>query len=398
MKRKLAAIVTVALASATLAACGGSDSDGAESSAYNVVLVSGVTGALQSLTAGEIAGLKAAAKEINAGGGIDGRKIEITALDSQGDPTKAVNVLQKAITDGKKIDLVYAGIASAESQALLPVLTRNKLLSVATTSSPLLNDPKQFPYHFGLSPTAVDQIAQLKTYVADNNVKTLAILTSNDAFGKGSLDGATGAVKDSGAKTVPVTYDPTQVDLSVAWEKVKAAKPDAVYMDCLGAACAALYRGRLTANATDIPAVGGSGASGTGGGPDEYSSAQAYAKSTLLAQACLKYVAPADRNKVQKAFFDGYSAEGGNPKTLAQPGMLAYDGLTLVANAAKKAGSSKLEDLVKVLESGESPGRDAFLTSELKYSSSSHFPGVTDGEYIFLPPGPIVDGGFKATS
>jgi len=145
-----------------------------------------------------------------------------------------------------------------------------------------------------------------------------------------------------------------------------------------------------------LPAVGGSGASGTGGGPADYATDAAYANSSLFGMAAQKFTPEAERSETLASFIDGYFKAGGDPDVLAFPGQLAYDGIVSMAHAAGEAGSTDLDAMTKQLESGDSLGAERYMTGDKAYSPQSHFPSVGDGQIIPIAAGPIVDGFFKA--
>src|SRR4051812_23110628 len=70
-------------------------------------------------------GLELAVDEINGGGGIAGKKVSLTVLDSRSDPKLAVTNAQQLISvEGAK--LVIGEISSSATQAMLPVVEQSK--------------------------------------------------------------------------------------------------------------------------------------------------------------------------------------------------------------------------------------------------------------------------------
>src|SRR5271166_6380556 len=71
-------------------------------------------------------GVHFAANEINAAGGVNGRKIEVITRDTQGDPTKAVNATQEMISQ-LKVHGIWGPVNSGEALATTPIMARAKM-------------------------------------------------------------------------------------------------------------------------------------------------------------------------------------------------------------------------------------------------------------------------------
>src|SRR5579864_4172084 len=82
-----------------------------------------LTGPSSSTGVGINRGVQLAVQEINAAGGIGGRKLELITRDTQSDPTKAVNGAAE-LTHGEKVSVVIGPVNSGESLAAVPLLAR----------------------------------------------------------------------------------------------------------------------------------------------------------------------------------------------------------------------------------------------------------------------------------
>src|SRR5689334_19448436 len=87
-----------------LGACGAPGSDdsstGSDSGPIKLAVADAQSGQLSSLGAWELKGVKLAVNEFNAAGGVDGRKVELTVFDSQGDPTTGTSIARKIASGG----------------------------------------------------------------------------------------------------------------------------------------------------------------------------------------------------------------------------------------------------------------------------------------------------------
>jgi branched-chain amino acid transport system substrate-binding protein len=369
MKRRmwaaLAVLPLVAVGACGNGGSGGSSASDSSSKVFDVVFVSGLSGPLEPVAGPMAAAFKASAADLNAHGGILGRKIKIETLDGHGDPTKSVNVLQKRISSGDKPDLIYAGVASAEVLAMLPVAARAGIPSVASGSSNDINDIKAYPLHRNIIPSAASQMLGLTKYVGDRSVKKLVVLAPQDAQGDGIVAAAKKLLAGSGVDIVNQRYSTTDVDVSVAWEKAAAAHPDAIYTDCLGDPCGRLLQGRLKAGITDIPTLGGTSLGGSGNGPASFAPAAALKNLDMMVFGA--QVKRATETASMKAFLTGFKKQYGKITSTVAPAS-SWDGLRMYAMAAKKANSTDPAKMVEAISAGLDAPSDYFLLStDLKF-------------------------------
>ena len=86
--------------------------------------LSSLTGPLSSAAIAENQGVQLAVDEINAAGGINGRKIELLTRDTAGDPTKAVNFAQQ-LAFSEKVHFVIGPVNSGEGLGATPIHRRS---------------------------------------------------------------------------------------------------------------------------------------------------------------------------------------------------------------------------------------------------------------------------------
>jgi branched-chain amino acid transport system substrate-binding protein len=174
-------------------------------------------------------GIKLAVKEINASGGILGRKIEYTSLDTQSQPQVAKALAQKAIDQGAYIVMgpVFSGsilVSMAETQrAEVPNFTGGEAAAITQ---------KGDPYIFRTSFTQTTAMPKVARYLKDTvKAKSVAIIWVNNDFGKGGLDVMRKALDAQGIKVAAeISTDPGQLDFSGAVLKAKQANADALFV------------------------------------------------------------------------------------------------------------------------------------------------------------------------
>src|SRR5450432_2611293 len=174
-------------------------------------------------------GIKLAVKEINASGGILGRKIEYTSMDTQSAPQTAKALAQKAVDQNAYVVMgpVFSGsfiVSMAETKrAEIPNFTGGEAANITQQGN---------PYVFRTSFTQSTAMPKLARYIKDTvKASTLAIVWVNNDFGKGGRDSMIKALEPHGIKVVAdVSTDPGQVDFSSAVLKVKQSNADAVFV------------------------------------------------------------------------------------------------------------------------------------------------------------------------
>jgi len=174
-------------------------------------------------------GAKLAVKEINAAGGILGRKVEYTASDTQSQPQVAKALAVKAIDEGAYVVMgpVFSGsilVSMAETRrAEIPNFTGGEAAAITQQGN---------PYIFRTSFTQTTAMPKVARYLKDNlKAKSVAIIFTNNDFGKGGRDVFVKALEPLGVKVVAdVSTDPGQLDFSSAVLKVKQANADALFV------------------------------------------------------------------------------------------------------------------------------------------------------------------------
>ncbi|MDH5285954.1 MAG: ABC transporter substrate-binding protein [Betaproteobacteria bacterium] len=174
-------------------------------------------------------GAKLAVKEINAAGGILGRKIDYTSSDTQSQPQIAKALAQKAIDDDAYVVLgpVFSGsvlVSMLETRrAEVPNFTGGEAAAITMQGN---------PYIFRTSFTQANAMPKVARYLKDNvKAKTIAMIWVNNDFGKGGRDVMMKSLDAAGIKVVAdISTDQGQVDFSGPVLRAKQANADALFL------------------------------------------------------------------------------------------------------------------------------------------------------------------------
>lgn len=173
-------------------------------------------------------GAKLAINEINAAGGVMGKKIEVTELDTQSQPAIAKAMTVKAIDD--KVTAIFGPVFSgsilvsqSESQkAGIPNFTGGEASNVTAQGNPFIFR-SSFNQSMGMPKVA--------NYIAtDLKAKSVVVLFVNNDFGKGGRDSIIKELTSRGVKVAAdISTDPGQVDMSSTVLRARQANADALF-------------------------------------------------------------------------------------------------------------------------------------------------------------------------
>ena len=174
-------------------------------------------------------GIKLAVKEINAAGGILGRKINYVAQDTQSNPGVAKALAQKAVDQDAYVVMgpVFSGsimVSMAETRrAEIPNFTGGEAASITQQGN---------PYIFRTSFTQATAMPKIANYIRDVvKAKSMDVIYVNNDFGKGGLDLIKKELESRGIKVSnTISTDPGQVDFSAAVLKAKQSGSDATFV------------------------------------------------------------------------------------------------------------------------------------------------------------------------
>lgn len=392
--RWVMALSLTAVTAFAASACGSNSASGQSGHSQQFVIldVTALSGPYAVIGEPEVQATRAAVNDLNAHGGLSGHKIILELKDDQGNASTAVSIVQQALSSGSKPDLVLPGVTSNETVALLPLLARNDVLSVATTGSDEITDTAKYPLSFGASFEPQDGPNSEAAYLARQRYKKIGVLYSDDAYGTSWYSFITRALAAQHLKQVAVSYDPTALDLSPEMTKLDSSHPSVILAEGFGAPVGAIYAARVKLGNFATPLV----ADDTISAGDPWATvgnAAAFRNSVEQAYAIQKFEPPGSQRPAVTTMLT-WVKKLGPVKAALSLYAGSWDILQTMKAAVARAGSLDSAKLAKAMTS-LSPS-DAQWTQNggavPGYTSAIHFAVSTPQNYAYLKPGPLEDG------
>lgn len=216
----LASLLTFGFVSSVVAA----DND------YKIGCVFSVTGNTSWLGEPQKKTVEMIADEINAKGGIKGRKISLFIEDIQGDNTRTVNAVKKLVQK----DNVCAIIGPSESgttMAVIPVIQKMEapvpLLSCAAAEE-ISKPANERKWIFKLGQNDSDAVRRIYEHMNKKNIKKIGIITATNGFGNAGRKKLNEMAAEFGIQIVgDETYNPSDTDMTAQLLKIQKAGAEA---------------------------------------------------------------------------------------------------------------------------------------------------------------------------
>jgi len=211
----------------------------------------GLSGANSVVAPSVVQSSQLAVEEINAAGGILGRKVELEVADDGSGAVGAQKAFDSLIFQ-KKVDVLISMETSAARNAGLPIVARGKVPYIYTSfyegrsCSPWMFVNAWVPEQ--QVPPVVDHFMKAKS------AKTFFLVGSDYSFGRGMLAFTKKYAESKGAKVVGEEYLPMDgSDWTAVISKIRAAKPDALITSTAGGAPNVTLTKQLRAAGINIP-------------------------------------------------------------------------------------------------------------------------------------------------
>jgi branched-chain amino acid transport system substrate-binding protein len=170
---------------------------------------------------------KAVIDEVNAGGGINGRKLELTVEDDQTSPEAAVRAARKLI-DIDKVVAIMGTWASAVTTAVAPLCWESKTFLTTTSGADSITLLPHQGYLIRTQPNTMLQGRKFGEYAIEKGAKRVFFVSPQTPFVKSQFDSITAAVKKAGGETSSLVYDDKKPSYRTEVDETLRFKPDAI--------------------------------------------------------------------------------------------------------------------------------------------------------------------------
>lgn len=187
-----------------------------------------LTGPFAASGAYVVNGAKIAADEVNARGGVLGKKIELVVEDNKSNPTEAAAVAEKLITSDET-PVMMGAWGSSLTLAVMPKLMEYETPMVVETSSSGKITTTGNPFIFRISPPSAVEAAAFKGIVDKLALKKVDFLVINNDWGRGTAEDFSKMMKEKGIGVGLVeTMDQGAQDMSAQLSKIKSSDSETV--------------------------------------------------------------------------------------------------------------------------------------------------------------------------
>ena len=182
-------------------------------------------------------------EQVNASGGVHGRRIRLQTLDDGYEPERTTANTRKLIEEEKVLAL-FGYVGTPTSLAALPLFTEAKVPFVgAFTGAQALREPFN-RYVFNVRASYFDETEKIVEQLTTTGIKQIAVFYQNDAYGKAGLAGVERAMTKRGLKiAATATVERNTADVAKAVATLSATRPDAIVMVSAYTSVAAFVKG-----------------------------------------------------------------------------------------------------------------------------------------------------------
>lgn len=342
---KFVAASAAAVMALSLAGCsGGSMDDSSSSSAkasgdsITIGTVTTNSGTAAAYGEAEVKGFELAVSEINAKGGINGKKVKLESMDDKGDATEASNAYNKLAGDNNVLAVAGPTI-SATTAAVAPLADQSKLVTIAPAATSDSIETGNYLFRTCFKDSYQGEVAA--RFAAENlKVKKVAVLYgTGDPYSSGVGEAFAKAAEKLGLEVVDKESSSSADDTeySAQLQKIQASGAELLY--------APYYYS--VAGPYIIPQACSVGFEGYVMGPDGYDGLKLTGDKSQYNKTYYTTHYSADDNtntKVQDFIKSYKSKNNAEPNTFAA---LGYDTIYMIKQAIEKAGENATREDVR---------------------------------------------------
>ena len=334
----------LAIATLTLVSCGknadtaaaGTETKTEDKTVVKIGFIGPLTGGVAQYGIATKEGVELRIEEINAQGGINGKKLELITVDDKGDAKEAVNAYKKLVSNDK-VDMIIGAVTSVPSNAIAELAEKDKMPMITPTGTNIdITGGKKYVYRTTF--TDPFQGAVMGRYATAKGFKKIAVLTNkSDDYSTGLSQSFIEEAKKSGAEIIENSYTKEDKDFKSILTNIKNANVDAIYIPD--------YYETIGLIATQAKELG-INAQFLGG--DGWDGVQTNFAAVTDGALFVSQYAANDESPLVQNFIKAY-----NEKYKKDPilfAALGYDTVEIIANALKTAKDSSADSLIEAFK------------------------------------------------
>jgi branched-chain amino acid transport system substrate-binding protein len=316
-------------------------------------------------------GVRLAVGEINAKGGVLGRKIELVERDDEAKNERGVQVAQELINKERvaaTVGYINTGVALASQrfyqQAKIPVM--NNVATGSIVTKQFANQPENYIFRNSANDT-IQSAMIVDEAIARRGFKKPAILADSTNYGQLGREDLEKVLDKKGVKPVVVEkYNIGDVDMTAQLLRAKQAGADVVLTYGIGPELAQIANG-MQKLGWKVPIVG----SWTLAMANFIDNAGKNGDGTRMPQTFIQNPDTPKRKAFIDAYIKAYNPPGGRMPSAVSAAQ-GYDSVYLLAAAIQQAGSTEGPKIAAALEDLKTPVEGVVATYNKPYSHTDH--------------------------
>ncbi len=210
-----------------------------EAAPVSVGMITSQTGPLAAYGGAYVAGFEAGLDYATDGTGtVDGRELDITWIDDQGNPDTAVTQAKDLIGQGYQI--LAGTVSSGIAGPLAEQAAQNKGLYISgPAAADAITGINEYTFRSGRQ--TYQDVATAGTFIGDANGKKVVVFAQDNAFGQGNLAGVEAVLGAQGAEVEAVLVAEDATEFTPFAQQLNDAAPDLIFVAWAGASSGAMW-------------------------------------------------------------------------------------------------------------------------------------------------------------
>ncbi len=325
-----------------------------------------------------VLGMQAAIDDINAAGGVLGRRLTLVTRDDQSQPPKSIQNMSDLI-DNEKVVAAFGPTNSGNAMAWKHIPNQKKIPVIGNVGSGTAITAPMSPgadnYMFRVSMVDRDQVGALMAYVKKNPAaKVVGLMAETTGYGQGGLKDMQEIAELQGLKIAATErFAVGDTDMTSQLNKMKAANVDTVVVWAQGTPIAQLVRSMEKINYFPLTL--------TSWAADNITFYDAAGKALANKPIFMRTVSES-KTPVQQRLFDRIGSRLKAPSSFSFA-LHGYDSVQLLAAAIRQANSTDGTAIKNALEDLRTPVQGVLKTYNKPFSKTQR-EALTAGDFVWI--------------